>query len=214
MRQFLDWRFWLSVTVPVLLAAALWWVVTDGDGSGTAVGAGAVAADAAGAAIGLVPALPGADREIHLIAPVLAARSDAGFGIVEGVTIGRLELELDATRVARIPPGTPGENRCATLDRSGTCAVALSVFGESVTWFAIVPLTAPDAVELPAVRELVEGRRVRLANGWIVRRALRIERSCATETESLTDFVERFGDAATSTFALDAQVIERVACPG
>jgi hypothetical protein len=40
-----------------------------------------------------------------------------------------------------------------------------------------------------------------------------VDRNCPEDTASLNDFIDRFGEQATSTFNFDSQQIVRVNCP-
>jgi hypothetical protein len=153
------------------------------------------------------------ERSIDIIAMVFVAQADPGFTIVNGRTTGALRIQIDGFRHMDITPGTPGENRCPQLAETAQCAVAADLLGEAVLWFSIVPLGPRNTVALPAVSGVREGSRVQLVNGWLVRRTETVERECDEDTNSLTDFINRFGDASTATFSLDEQAITTVTCP-
>ena len=53
---------------------------------------------------------------------------------------------------------------------------------------------------------------VQLANDWVVPHADVVRRDCDEDTTSLTDFMDRFGERATSVYSLDDQQIVRVVC--
>jgi hypothetical protein len=199
MRQFFTWGFWLSL---VALAGITFGLMAFTD---------ALDSDD-GDAVGPAEVAPDAERNIDLIAMVFAAQADPGFDIVDGRTTADMQIRIDGFRFMNIKAGTPGENRCATLDQLATCTVAADLLGESVLWFSIVPLGPRNTVVLPAVSELLEGSRLRLANGWVVQRADVVKRVCDEDTASLTDFIRRFGDDATSTFSLDEQQLVSVSC--
>ena len=205
MRQFITWQFWASIAALLVLTGGLWLVVRDDGAAEQATGPATGAEDA-------FP-VPETGRPIDLIALVYAAQADPGFQIVGGRTTSTLVINIDGVRTMTIVAGTPGENRCAALDRLASCAVAADLLGESVLWFSIIPMGARNTVELPAVREFQDGQRLLLANNWSVKRADRVKRDCDTDTGSLTEFIATFGDAASSTFDLDDQRITAVTCP-
>lgn len=201
MRQFVTWRFWLTIAVLVALPVGLWVVVRDEVGAEPST---VVEVDPS--------ALPEDGRRIDLILPVYGAQADPGFAIVDGRTTASMLLGIDSYRVVKIFPGTPGENRCPELDQLVRCAVALDLLGDAVMWFSILPLGPRGTVELPAPREFLDGDRLMLANGWSVVHAPRVKRNCPEETGSLAEFIRTFGDAATSSYGFSAQAIVTVTC--
>lgn len=199
MRQFLSPRFWL--TLGALAGLALLLVVLF---HRTTPPAGADAATGE----------PAAERHIDLVSWVYQAYPQPGFAVRDGVATADLSLQLDGTRTMVIKAGTPGELNCPALEKPAQCTVAADLLGDAVLWFGIVPGKPGASVVLPAVMEMVDSPWVRLANGWVVRRASRVERTCPADTSSLTDFIRTYGDSATSTFNFDLQKIVRVTCPG
>ncbi len=206
MRQFITWQFWAAIVALLVMTGGLWLVFRDD-------GAAAEQTAAPGSAADSEYPVPETGRQIDLIALVYAAQADPGFQIVGGRTTATMVINIDGVRTMTIVAGTPGENRCAALDRLASCAVAADLLGESVLWFSIIPMGPRNTVELPAVRDFQDGQRLRLANDWSVKRADRVKRICDTDTGSLTEFIATFGDAASSTFDLDDQRITAVTCP-
>jgi hypothetical protein len=199
MRQFFTWGFWLSLLSLVGLTAGL--VVLTGVLRGN---------DAS--AVNVPVVVPGdPEREIDLIDLVYYASADPGFAFVDGVTTGTMRIEIDGFRTMIIPTGTPGENRCAAIDQLAKCAVAADLLGDSVLWFSLVPIDR-DIVTLPAMTEVLKSNRARLANNWIVRRADVVKRNCSDDTLSLRDFIQRYGDAAVSSFDIRRQQLISVTC--
>lgn len=196
MREFFTLRFWLAVGALLGLTAGLWVVLRD-DVSGDAAGGG----DEARA------------HRIDLVALVFAVQAAADFEMRDGVAQSELRLVIDGTRTMVVRAGTPGEVTCERLTELAHCVVAADLLGEAVLWFSLIPAEPKATVVLPAVRQLLADGWVRLANGWEVRHAATVERSCATDTPSLTAFIERYGDRATSTFDLERQLVVRVTCP-
>lgn len=202
MRQFVTWGFWASLLGLAALFAGLI-AFTGRDDAG------------AGDLQDLVPdnvVLDPPERQVDLIAAIFLAQADPGFAIVEGRANATMQLRIDGVRYMNILAGTPGENRCGGLDQVGQCAVAADLLGDSVLWFSIVPLGARLTVELPAVTDILDGNRARLANGWVVTRADILKRNCDEDTNSTRDFIRRFGVDATSTFDLDDQRLVSVTC--
>ena len=205
MRQFITWQFWASIAALLALTGGLWLVFHDDGASADQTVVTAPVAD------GGYP-VPENGRQIDIVDLVYAAQADTGFQIVDGRTTATMKINIDGLRTITIVAGTPGENRCAELDRLASCAIAADLLGESVLWFSIIPLGPSNTVELPAVREFQDGQRLRLANDWSVKRADRVKRECDTDTGSLTEFIATFGDAASSTFDIDEQRITTVTC--
>lgn len=202
MRQFFTWGFWASLLGLAALFAGLLAFTGRGD-----AGAGDLQA--------LVPdnvVLDPPERQVDLIAAIFLAQADPGFAIVDGATTAAMQLRIDGTRYMNIPVGTPGENRCPGLDLLVQCAVAADLLGDAVLWFSIVPVGERNTIELPAVTDILDGNRARLANGWVVSRADVLKRTCDQDTNSTRDFIRRFGVNATSTFGIDEQRLLSVTC--
>lgn len=194
MRQFFSVRFWLTLLALVVLAAVAL-AVRALEPSGNSV------------------TEQTAGRRIDMVQWIFQATAAKGFEVKDGVTTADLSLQLDGARTMVVKAGTPGEVTCDDLLLPGRCTVAADLLGDAVLWFSIVPGTPNATIELPAVAELVGGGWVRLGNDWVVRHAPRVERSCAADTSSLTDFINTFGDRARSTFDFETQRIEKVTCP-
>ncbi|MFZ4718410.1 MAG: hypothetical protein ACOYMR_03235 [Ilumatobacteraceae bacterium] len=199
MRQFLSLRFWL--TFGALAGLFLVFVLVFGR-SAPPTGVQASSDDK-----------PTEPRHLDLVQWVFLANPAPGFALDRGVTTADLSLQLDGTRTMVIKAGTPGEISCPTLTSTATCTVAADLLGDAVLWFSLVPGTPGASIVLPAVTETLDGGWVRLANGWGVRRASAVERSCAEDTSSLGDFVRTYGDSATATFNFEQQQVVKVTCP-
>jgi len=195
MRQFFTLGFWMS-----LLALA-----------GLTLGLVALTRDDEPEVAEITDTGPEA-REIDLIGMVFLAQADPGFAIVDGRTEGNIQIRVDGFRFMNIMSGTPGENRCGALDELAGCAVVADLLGEAVLWFSIVPLSPRNLVDLPGPATLRAGARLQLQNGWLVDRATIVDRECPEDTSSLTEFVERFGEEATTVYSLDEQRVIRVQC--
>jgi hypothetical protein len=196
-RQFLSLRFWLTVLALVAVTGALVLVFRN---QSPPPGLPTSGADVA------------ATHRVDLVAVVAKATPAAGFDLTDGAASADLALLLDANRTMVVKAGTPGESTCSSLDQPERCVVVATLLGDAVLWFALVPGTAGASVSLPGVVALPEAGWAQLANRWLVRRASVVERNCAKDTVSLTDFIHQFGKRATSTFNLETQKLTKVAC--
>lgn len=154
-----------------------------------------------------------AGRSVDFIALVQTAQLSPSFAMVDGRANTDLFLTIDGTRTMLVKAGTPGEIECPRLAEPSQCIVAADLLGDAVLWFSLAPGTPGAVVPLPAVVELLPGGWVRLANDWVVQHAVKVERSCADDTSSLTSFIETYGDTATSSYNVEQQRIVRVTCP-
>ena len=196
MRQVLSWRFIAAVAAILILL-----VVVN------------AAFNRKGAIAEIVgPAQP-AERTPTLISLVLQAEGP-GFGMTN---TGQASTDLVLTlppdeRKVRIFAGTPGEISCPDLTAFGQCAVLAELLGDTVTWFAIVPMAPSFRFELPPIVEL-DGGLAHLANGWAVPYAPVIDRTrCDADVESFGEFLRVVGQAHYSLFDLGAGEIVAVAC--
>ncbi|MGH9134495.1 MAG: hypothetical protein ACRDZZ_11195 [Ilumatobacteraceae bacterium] len=151
------------------------------------------------------------ERRIDLVALVFSSRADDFTIGADGITTGSLDLVIDAERTMRIVPGTRGEANCDAIGEVAKCAVVADLLGDGVVWFAIVPLGASQTVELPAIVSLDDGFAT-LANGWQLPYAPILERRCAREFESFTDFREQLGTDFVSVYSLTEGKLTDVVC--
>ena len=154
-----------------------------------------------------------AGHSIDFIALVQTAQLPPGFAMIDGRSNADIYLTIDATRTMLVKAGTPGDIECPLIAEPSQCIVAADLLGDGVLWFSLVPGTSGAVVPLPAVVELLPGGRVRLANDWVVQHAPKVERSCADDTTSLTNFIATYGDTSTSSYNVEQQRIVRVTCP-
>jgi hypothetical protein len=197
-RQFFSPRFWLTLLALGGLVVLLTAVFHD---PATSTGVVSPQPD------------PDAERHIDLVSWVYAITPAPEFRMKNGVTTADIALQLDGTRTMVIKAGTRGEISCPSLEVLAQCTVAADLLGDGVLWFSIVPGMPGPTVRLPGVTELLDNGWVRLANDWVLRRASIVDRSCPDETTSLSDFVDTYGDDATSTFNFESQKIVKVSCP-
>lgn len=197
MRQFFTWRFWLTLLALAGLGAGLVVLFGDDDES----------------VDDTVAPTEATTHRLDLVQWVFSAVPGDGFAIVDGRTTADLALVLDGTRTMRIEAGTPGVLDCPGFTATARCTVAADLLGDAVLWFAIIPGAPGATLQMPAVTAILDDGWVRLDNGWIVRHAEKVDRRCDEETSSLTNFIETYGDAASSTFNFETQQIVRVTCP-
>jgi len=139
----------------------------------------------------------------------------------DGRTVGVLDAVLDADglRVMRVAPGTPGEISCGTLSLPNRCVVLADVLGEAVVWFAVLPKSERETVELPPIVDLQDGYAI-FENGWEISYPPVIDRdtdgqdaTCAGEDiPSFSDFLRRFGPNSTTIVDLATQQVIQVQC--
>lgn len=199
MRQFFTLRYWATLLALVGVALGVM-VLTSDDGGG------------ADPLDGVVP-----DQvlriDVDLITPVFGVQAPQGIQFVDGRLVADIALLIDATRTMVVKAGTPGDASCVDMVTPGQCVVAADLLGDAVLRFDLVSGVSGATLKLPAVMEMLDGQKVLLANGWVVPRALRVERLCNDETTSLPQFISTYGDLATSTFDVTTQELFRVTCP-
>jgi hypothetical protein len=197
MRQFVSFRFWLSIAALLGLTYGLWYVLVRKDDSVAVIGQPAHAAVS--------------EHRIDLLLPVYGIQAEPGFAMVDGVATGEMRLALDATRTMVVKAGTPGEITCAKLAEINQCIVAADLLGDAVVWFSLIPNPQRATLLLPGVNEVRKENWVLLSNGWEVARNEVVERNC--DAAGLDDFVHQFGgNLSTSTFSFEQQQIVKVTC--
>ena len=197
MRQFVSFRFWLSVAALLGLTYGLWYVLVRKDDSVAVIGQPAHEAVT--------------EHRINLLLPVYGIQAEPGFAMVDGAANGEMRLALDATRTMVVKAGTPGQITCAKLAEINKCVVAADLLGEAVVWFSLIPNPQRANLVLPGVTEVRKDNWVLLSNGWEVARNEVVERNC--DAAGLDDFVHQFGGSlSTSTFSFEQQQIVKVTC--
>lgn len=201
MRQVLSWRFLATIGallgLVVLINAAF-----GGDDEGIE--------EIAGASEPL-------ERDPGLFSLVLETQSEGFAMSPEGTSEGQLTLTLPPVvdgadaRTVRIFAGTSGEVTCGDLTKLGGCAVLAEMLGDTVSWFALVPVDAAFRLELPAIDEL-DGGLAHLVNGWAVPYAPVIDRTECGNAETFSEFLRTVGPAHTSLFELGEGEITAVTC--
>jgi hypothetical protein len=197
MRQFVSFRFWLTIVVLLGLTFGLWYVL--------------VRKDTSVAVIGEPAHLAVTQHRINLLQPVYSINADPGFALVNGTAGSDMQLALDATRTMVVKAGTPGEITCSKLAEINQCIVAADLLGDAVVWFSLIPNPQKARLVLPGITAVHKNNWVLLANGWEVARAVTVERNC--DASSLADFVHQYGGSlSTSTFSFEQQEIIKVTC--
>jgi hypothetical protein len=199
MRQFFTFRFWLSIVAVAALLGVLYLNVRDADVGKPAQAGGP------------------AERKIDTVTRVIAARLDPGWTVRDGVTVGSAEIETGYGATLTIKPGTYGELQCEALTSAGDCYLMADMLGTAVVWFVVLPYPASaDRASLPPIELLLNDvTEAELTNGWILPLAGTVDRSsfCKEDTTSLTNFVRKFGDQATTILDVAKGEIIAVGCP-
>lgn len=197
MRQFFTFRFWLSILAVGALLGVLYLNVRDADVGEPAQANGPT------------------ERQIDMVTRVLAARLDPGWTVRDGVTVGAAEIDTLYGATLAIRPGTYAELQCDALATPGGCYMMADMLGNAVVWFVILPYPeTADRAPLPAIDLLLNDvTDAELVNGWILPLANVVDRQCAEDTTSLTNFVRKFGDRATTILDVTKGQIVAVQCP-
>jgi len=198
MRQFFTFRFWLSIVAVVALLGVLYLNVRDAEVGKPAQAGGPT------------------ERPIDMVTRVLAARLDPGWTVRDGVTVGTAEFDTGYGATLSIKPGTFGELQCDALATPGGCFMMADMLGNAVVWFVVLPYPeTADRASLPAIELLLDDvTKAELTNGWILPLARTVDRTlCAEDTTSLTNFIRKFGDEATTILDVTKGQIVAVDCP-
>ena len=195
MRQVLSWRF--VATIGALLALTV--VVYLAFGNRTSVAQ-------------VVEQQAVQTHHADLVSLTLGSTSD-GFAIQDGRSVGTLTLQVLPAGFADAVPvtifaGTPGEVTCTDL--TTPCAILAQTLGDTISWFAIVPLAEGFKIQLPAVQRLDAGY-AHLVNGWEVPYAKVIDRRCDSPAESFSEFL-RIQPEHTSIYDLGKGELTAVTC--
>ena len=202
----MTWRFLAAIGALVLLAVGVDTAFSRAEKQGEIAVVAPATFDADG---NLIP------RRIDLIEPVAFVVASPDFEIGgDGLSVGLLDAVIDADRIARVVPGTPGEVTCANFDDPNRCVLVADVLGDAVVWFALMPRGPRDTVELPPIVDLQDGYAL-FVNGWEVLYAPVIERdadSCGDDVVSFSDFLRRFGPGSTTVVDLETRQVTAVIC--
>ena len=128
-----------------------------------------------------------------------------------GFTRGRIDLRLLEERSVTIFPGTPGTTTCKDLEPA-RCAVLAETLGDTIVWFALVPMSANFQIQLPAIESL-DGGYAQLVNGWQLPYAPVIDRSrCESTAETFSEFLRVVGRRHRSLYSFGPNEITAVVC--
>jgi hypothetical protein len=162
-------------------------------------------------------------RRVNLFAVVDSLTADLGWEVQSGKTTATMRMTLDDGRTLTIPDGTLVDGGsmlpfCTDYVTPKACVLVADMLGQSVVWFTLVPADTKDGdtvLTLPGLIDMQEnGDEGVLRNGLVVRLATPVTRECSTmSTTSLRDFINRFPDAASSSYVnLSTDQIDRVQC--
>lgn len=196
MRQFFSWRIWAAFGALVLLAVTLKVVLPAGAAKTAATPAGPP------------------ERTVQFVSLVYAVQPSNTFAVNDGIVTGSADLVLDGQRTMHIVQGTLGEIDCPNYTKVGQCVVLADLLGDGVIWFALVPVESGFKVNAPPIVELLGDGIARLKNGWLVRMASAVDRSCKNgqETGSLVEFLRDYGPQSTTIIDVAKQRITQVKC--
>lgn len=152
-----------------------------------------------------------AQHRIDFVDQVFSSRNPSFALGADGVAASDTELIIDGSRSLFVVAGTPGEDHCPRFGEIGACAVVADLLGESVVWFALVPMGRNRTVELPAIDILDDGLAT-LVNGWQLPFAPVLDRRCDEEFVSYVEFRDRLGDDFVSIYGIDDRRLTAVEC--
>ncbi len=135
-------------------------------------------------------------------------------GTVSGTLILNVMVAGQPVRT-QVFPGTRGtvSAECENLVDQYQCAVLGQSLGDTLVWFALVPLSGEFRFLLPAIDDL-RGGFAHLVNGWEVPYARSIDRSaCNDDSASFAEFLSSDDDRNfQSVYDLTADAIVAVTC--
>lgn len=201
MRQLRSWRTWAAVGILLVLITAVQLIISDGPRGG--------AEDER-----TQPSI----RTIETVASVMQIESSEAFAVIDGVTVGSAVVTLDDGRVLTIARDTPGEIDCADRITPAACVLLADQLGEGIVWYALVNSDGPASrtLILPTLVDMMDGGDIGvLQNGWHVRLANGVVRTCAGEPRSptLRTFIESYSSNGIRTVLdLDRDEVVEVIC--
>lgn len=200
MRQVLSWRFVAAVAAVLALVLVVYVIQAQQDGGSAFVGAG------------------DADerRRMDVVALVQTVEHSDFQMTPQGTVSGNLALNVMVNgQPTRVPvfPGTRGVvSPDCDLTGQFRCAVLGQSLGDTLVWFALMPLSGEFRFRLPAIVDLEDGY-AHLVNGWEVPYANRIDRSqCDAEVASFSEFLNEHEGDFESVYDLTADAIVAVVC--
>ena len=204
MQQLFNIRLWAALGVLSITAILIVFVACD-DCFGRNVDSAAISADV--------------EKNIETVAIATSFTQSEGWRIENSRTVGEASVLLDDARQVFIAADTPGENLCADLTISSSCVFLANMFGDSVMWFALIDINGEKptrVLELPSLVDMLDsGSRGVLENGWIVRLANGVKRTCGEDTGTLREFINNYSpDKSVTKLNLITDEVDEVLCTG
>jgi hypothetical protein len=200
MRQVLSWRFVAAIAAVLGLAFVVYVVQASQDDGETFAGSSG-----------------DETRRMDVIAIVRSIEQTDFQMTPQGTVSGTLVIEVmvggQPVRV-QLFPGTRGvmSDECAAATEQFRCAVLGQSLGDTLVYFALVPLSGELRFRLPAIDDL-EGGFAHLVNGWEVPYARQIDRSaCDPDAASFGELLNDHGTEFESIFDLTEGAIAAVDC--
>ena len=204
MRQLFNIRLWAALGVLSITALLVVFVACD-DCFGRNGGSANISADV--------------EKNIETVAIATSFAQSEGWRIENGRTIGEASVLLDDARQVFVAADTPGENLCADLTVGSSCVFSANMFGDSVMWFALIDINGEKptrVLELPSLVDMLDsGSRGVLENGWIVRLANGVKRTCGEDTGTLREFINNYSpNKSVTKLNLITDEVDEVVCVG
>lgn len=204
MRQLFNLRLWAAVGL--LLVGVVFFRIVSCD-------------DCFGRNESTVLILQDVEKNVETVATVRSFSQTEGWRIEIGRTVGDASATLDDGRVVFIAANTPGENNCSDLSMVSGCIFLANTFGESVMWFALADSNGDDSnrvLEVPSLVDMLDsGSRGVLANGWIVKLANGVKKTCGDDTGTLREFINNYSpDKSVTKLNLITDQVDEVVCTG
>ena len=204
MRQLFNVRLWAALGILSITAILIVFVACD-DCFGRNDDSAAISADV--------------EKNIETVAIAKSFSQSEGWRIENGRTVGEASVLLDDARQVFIAADTPSENLCADLTIGSSCVFLANMFGDSVMWFALIDMNGEKptrVLELPSLVDMLDsGSRGVLENGWIVRLANGVKRTCGEDTGTLREFINNYSpDKSVTKLNLITDEVDEVLCTG
>ena len=202
MRQLFNVRLWAALGILSITAILIVFVACD-DCFGRNDDSAAISADV--------------EKNIETVAIAKSFSQSEGWRIENGRTVGEASVLLDDARQVFIAADTPSENLCADLTIGSSCVFLANMFGDSVMWFALIDMNGEKptrVLELPSLVDMLDsGSRGVLENGWIVRLANGVKRTCGEDTGTLREFINNYSpDKSVTKLNLITDEVDEVVC--
>jgi hypothetical protein len=200
MRQVLSWRFVAAIAAVLGLAFLVYVVEASRDD-------GETFADTNG----------DETRRMDVVALVGSIEQTDFRMTPQGTVSGTLVIEVmvggQPVRT-QLFPGTRGviSDECAAATEQFRCAVLGQSLGDTLVYFALVPLSGELRFRLPAIDDL-QGGFAHLANGWEVPYGRQIDRTaCDPDSASFGEFLNEHEGEFESIYDLAEKAIVAVDC--